>query len=375
MTLQASRILLLALAGALLGPTAALAQAPEPIFDYQQLAPGVWAAVLRVKGPFAVTNSLIVVSDDGVLVVDTQQSVPAVQEIIAKIRELTSQPVRWVVDTHEHLDHVGGNEAYRQAFGPEVRVIGHANMRHAMDVATRFSLSREVERRATELRDQRGQLERLRDHPLITADLKAQMAEGLDVLQTYLDGLRRLELHLPDETFDLERFLRVGDRIVHLIHPGPSHTLGDVAVWLPSDGILVAGDLLEDGISILGDTSTPTGWAAALDSLSRLDVRILLPAHGAVQDRRLLDRQKELFGAVVREARNARREGLTLDQAWDRIAAAADATIRLPDGGLPVPFGIFQNWLDVCIPRAWEEAGTRVSGEGVIWAWSPGSPR
>ena len=349
-----SRSLLIA---SLLGPASALAQAPAPIFDYQQVAPGVWAAVLREKGQFAVTNSLIVVSDDGVLVVDTQQSAPAVQEIIAKVRELTSQPVRWVVNTHEHLDHVGGNDAYRQEFGSEVRVLGHVNTRHGMDVSTRFALTREIERRATELRDQRGQLERLRDHPLITADLKTRMAEGLTVLEAYLADLRRLEIHLPDETFERERVLRLGDREVHLIHPGPAHTQGDVAVWIPTDGILVAGDLLEDGISILSDASTPTGWAAVLDSLSRLDVRVLLPAHGAVQDRQLLDRQKELFSSVVREARTARRAGLTLDQAWDRIAAAADAVLRLPDGGLPVPFGIFQNWLDVCIPRAWEEAG------------------
>jgi hypothetical protein len=119
--------------------------------------------------------------------------------------------------------------------------------------------------------------------------------------------------------------------------------------------ILVAGDLLEDGLSILGETSTPTGWAAALDSLARLDVRILLPAHGAVQDRRLLDRQRNLFGSVVREARTARREGLTLDQAWDRIVAVAQAAIALPDGSLPVPPAWFWNWVEIGIPRAWEE--------------------
>ena len=337
------------------GPDSALAQASQPIFDYPQLAPGVWAAVLRQKGPFAVTNSLIVVSDDGVLVVDTQQSTPAVQEIIAKIREITDRPVRWVVNTHEHLDHVGGNEAYRQAFGPQVAILGHRNTRAGVDVATRASLANEIERRAAELRDRRGQFQRLRDDPLISAEVKALMAKDVENLQPYLEDLRRLELRPPDDTFESEEVLRLGEREVHLIHPGPAHTLGDVAVWLPSDGILVAGDLLEDGLSIVGETSTPTGWAAALERLSRLDVKILLPAHGAVQDRRLLDRQTNLFGSVVREARSARREGLTLDQAWDRIAAAAEAAIRLPDGGLPVPPIQFAYWVEACIPRAWDE--------------------
>jgi glyoxylase-like metal-dependent hydrolase (beta-lactamase superfamily II) len=337
------------------GPVSARAQTREPIFDYPQLAPGVWAAVLRHKGPFAVTNSLIVVSNDGVLVVDTQQSAPAVQEIIAKIRELTDQPVRWVVNTHEHLDHVGGNDAYKQAFGAAVAIVGHRAQHDAVDVGTRKALANEVERRATELGERRRQFANLRDDPAISADLKAFMANELDVLTTYLADLRVLELRPASDTFDSERVLRLGDREVHLIHPGPAHTQGDVAVWLPAEGILAAGDLLEDGLSILSETSTPTGWAAALDSLSRLDVKTLLPAHGAVQDRKLLDRQKNLFGSVVREVRSTRRDGLTLDQAWERIVAAAEATVRLPDGSFAGPPGMFSNWVEICIPRAWAE--------------------
>jgi glyoxylase-like metal-dependent hydrolase (beta-lactamase superfamily II) len=336
-------------------PIPALAQTPEPIFEYPQLAPGVWAAVLRQKGPFAVTNSLIVVSDDGVLVVDTQQSAPAVEEIIAKIRQITSQPVRWVVNTHEHLDHVGGNDAYRRAFGPHVAIVGHRVQRAAVDIATRRSLANEIEQRSNDLRERRRQFASLRDDPIISDTLKAMMAKELDVLQVYGEDLQRLELRPPDSTFTSERILRLGEREVHLIHPGPAHTQGDVAVWLPAEGILAAGDLLEDGLSIVGESSTPTGWAAALDSLSRLDVKVLLPAHGAVQDRRLLDRQKDLFGSVVREVRSARREGLTLDQAWDRIVAAAAAAVTLPDGSLAGPPGMFYNWVEICIPRAWAE--------------------
>jgi glyoxylase-like metal-dependent hydrolase (beta-lactamase superfamily II) len=347
---------LLGVAAVLLaGPGSALAQSPEPIFDYPQLAPGVWAAVLREKGPYAVTNSLIVVSDDGVLVVDTQQSEAAVQEVIAKIRELTDRPVRWVVNTHEHLDHVGGNDAYRRAFGTEVAIVGHRVQRDAVDVGTRAALANETERRATELGERRRQFANLRDDPILSDGLKAQMERELQVLQAYLADLRVLELRPPDATFESLQVLRLGAREVHLVHPGPAHTQGDVAVWLPSEGILAAGDLLEDGLSIVGETSTPMGWAAALERLARLDVKVLLPAHGAVQDRRLLDRQANLFGTLVREVRAARQEGLTLDQAWDRIVAAAEAAIRLPDGGIPGPPGMFWNWVQIGIPRAWEE--------------------
>src|SRR5690606_32651265 len=107
------------------------------LFEFHPVAEGVWAAVLRERGPFPVTNSLIVVGDEGVLVVDTQQSEPAVQEVIAGVRDLTNAPVRWVVNTHAHLDHMGGNDAYLRAFGPDVAIFGHAHTAAAVETATR----------------------------------------------------------------------------------------------------------------------------------------------------------------------------------------------------------------------------------------------
>jgi cyclase len=339
-------------------PLSASAQAPQPVFEFKQLAADVWAAVLREKGPYAITNSLIVISDTGVLVVDTQQSKAAVQEVIAKIRELTPRPVRWVVNTHEHLDHVGGNDAYLQAFGPGVAIIGHDRQKSAVDSSTRAALASEVDRRAVELREQRAQFERIKDNPLLPPAVGARMSRGLEDLAAYLEDLRGLQLRPVSETFTTTRVLRLGSREVQLIHPGPAHTTGDVAVWLPADGILAMGDLVEDGLSLVGETSTPTGWAAALDSLARLDVKTLVPAHGPVQSRALLDRQKNLFGSVVREAKRARAEGLMLEQAWDRIAAAADTAIRAaPDPLATLPPGSLTNWLELAIPKAWSEAG------------------
>ena len=337
-------------------PVPVFSQSPQPIFDFQPVADGVWAAVLRERGPFPVTNSLIVVSDEGVLVVDTQQSGPAVREVIARIREISDRPVRWVVNTHAHLDHLGGNDAYLEAFGPEVTVLGHVNTRGALEVDTRASLERETLRRTRDLVEQRARLARIQQDGRL-ADLEAPLRRAVEVLSAYLDDLRQLELRPPQVTFETEHILHLGAREVHLLHPGPAHTRGDVVVWLPAEGVLAAGDLLEQGLSVVGEGATPTGWAAALERLARLDVSYLLPAHGPLQGRRLLDRQKDLFGTLVREARRARMEGLTMDEAWGRIQDASEAALRAGGPGLPVPRATFVAWLEAALPKAWSEAG------------------
>jgi glyoxylase-like metal-dependent hydrolase (beta-lactamase superfamily II) len=251
---------------------------------------------------------------------------------------------------------VGGNDAYLQAFGPEVAILGHESTREAVELGTRGSLEREIERRTRELSEQRARLARLRESGLL-ADMRAEMERSVEDMAAYLDHLGRLELRPPNVTFRTDRVLRLGDREVHLLHPGPAHTRGDVVVWLPADGVLAAGDLLEQGISIVGEGATPSGWAAALDSLARLEVRHLVPAHGPVQDRKLLDRQRDLFGTLVREVRRARDEGLTIEEAWDRVADAVEAALRGTGSDLPVPRAILLAWLEAAIPRAWSEQG------------------
>lgn len=116
------------------GPAAGQA-ADTAVFDVAQLAPGVYVAEVRPRPPaYAFANSFIVIGERGVLVADTQQSPTAARALIATIRRLTQLPVRWVVNTHWHADHVAGNIAYRQAF-PTVEFIAHANT--AADLAAR----------------------------------------------------------------------------------------------------------------------------------------------------------------------------------------------------------------------------------------------
>ncbi|MGH9487712.1 MAG: MBL fold metallo-hydrolase [Terriglobales bacterium] len=97
---------------------AAVGQAPRTYFQLHRLAPGVFAAIDAPHSP-AGSNAGFIIGSDGVVVVDTFESVDAAKALLAAIRARTKLPIRFVVNTHYHLDHVTGNQVFSDA-GAEI---------------------------------------------------------------------------------------------------------------------------------------------------------------------------------------------------------------------------------------------------------------
>src|SRR5689334_12057209 len=100
-----------------------------PRFKIVKLSDGVYAAI-RTEPPGLTVNgnSVFIINDDDVVVVDTTLTPGTAREIIAEIKKLTHKPVKYVINTHWHDDHIMGNAAYREAF-PGVEFIAHTATR------------------------------------------------------------------------------------------------------------------------------------------------------------------------------------------------------------------------------------------------------
>ena len=227
-----------------LAAASAAAQVAAP--QAQQVAAGSYMVQgLSALGSSAnrnfISNAAFVVTPDGVLVVDALGAPVLAQELLAQIRSITSAPVRYVVLTHYHADHVYGLQAFKDA---GATIIAHKDARLYLNSDT------------AELR------------------LKASR----DELAPAVDAATRLVA--ADRWIDQRTTLTLGGIDFVLQPVGPAHTLEDLVVWVPQLKLLIAGDLVFRGrIPFVGQADSGR-WINALDTLLSFDAGVIVPGHG-----------------------------------------------------------------------------------------------
>jgi glyoxylase-like metal-dependent hydrolase (beta-lactamase superfamily II) len=235
----------LGIALALLAPCAA-AQTLRP--QAAEVAPDTWMVQgLSALGSPAnrnfISNAAFVVTRDGVVVVDALGSPALAQELLAEIRRITPAPVRYVIVTHYHADHVYGLQAFKAA---GATVVAHRD----------------------------GQLYLNSD----TAALRLQASR--EELAPAVDANTRLVA--ADRWIDGPTTIRLGG-VDFLLQPaGPAHTPEDLVVWVPKQKLLLAGDIVFRGrVPFVGQADSGR-WIGALDKLLSFDAQVIVPGHGPV---------------------------------------------------------------------------------------------
>ena len=289
-------------------------------FEMVKVADGVYAAI-RTEPPGLTVNgnSVFIINDDDVVVVDTTLTPGTAKEELAALRKLTSKPVRYVINTHWHDDHLMGNQVYRDAF-PDVEFIAHA--------ATRDYLP------TTGLSNRKGAMSE-QGYPGFIAFLKKQLQENQSVFGGPMDDEERatyasdikiaerymaenpgVEIVLPTITLADRLTLHRGNRVIDIRYLGRGHTSGDLVVHLPKAGILISGDLVIWPVPYVGDPqSHPGEWGATLEKLIGLNATTVVPGHGPVlHDNTYIKLMTRLFASMKQQVEAAVARGETLEQ-------------------------------------------------------------
>lgn len=232
----------------------AVAQPAERL-QPEAVAPGVW----MVQGASAlgspanrnfISNAAFVVTTEGVVVIDALGSPALAQELIAAISRITPQPIRHVIVTHYHADHIYGLQAFKER---GASVVAHRDGRlylHSDTAAQRLTASREE---LAPWIDDRTRL--------VAAD-------------RWLDGPWRFTLGTTE----------------FVVQPvGPAHTAEDLVVFLPQQRTLFAGDIVFRGRVPFVGRADSGRWVEALDRLLTFDARLVVPGHGPVSDHAAAD--------------------------------------------------------------------------------------
>lgn len=260
--------------------SAASAQMPSLPFTLKQISPGVYAAIDGSEHKSG-ANAGFVIGDDGVLVVDSFFYPDATRALVAEIHRLTPKPIRYVVNTHYHVDHTGGDQVLRDA---GAIIIAHRNVRGWVRT---YNINLLGDR--------------------ITPELKAQI-EGLP---------------LPDLATDKDLTVWLGSRKV-TVRAVLGHTGGDLVVSVPDAKVVFAGDMLWRRIApnlIDGSIAEWTATDAEFEKLPGAAEITFVPGHGDVADVKDVSEFRSYLLDLRKLVAEGRKAGLLGDALTSKVAA------------------------------------------------------
>lgn len=320
------------LAAAMAGlPLAGLA-ADYRHFGWEEVVPGVWFGQPLPHSFQGGNVTIIALPDGGSVVVDTQNASFLGQEIVAKAREVGHGPVRYVVNTHAHQDHVGGNAAF-VSDNPDVEIVAHRNTCTAIRTKTIPRMADRLPGIEKGLEAMQARQDRLK------ADNGADpgLARRIDGTRRYLDEARDFHWALPTRCLDLKAgdvyTLVAGPRRVEIRYFGKGHSTGDLVVYLPRERLAVVGDLwgvgsgypfLDAGLD--GRDGSVLETPVSLERLRKLDFDKALTGHSPViSGKSSLDEAIATGRGLIRKIREESSRGQSIGTVLQRLPAPENA--------------------------------------------------
>lgn len=259
----------------------------------RELAPGVFALISSIPG---VDNAGFVVGDRGVLVIDAHISLPMAGQILARIREVTDKPIRYLVNSNYHGDHTFGNCAF-----PAETLL--------------------IQQRETAAR---------------TPFLEEEKAFLLPAVQNDPTIFAGVTYRPPDIVFEEKLRIDLGGQIVELHWFGPANTPGDTITYLPAAGIAWTGNVTGGSFGLALESDAPTFLGTLTRMIQTIRIETLVPAHSAILGPKDLWLYMLYFSELTNEMKRAVASGWSLEETLARVPMGE--AFRLPATDPRAPF-------------------------------------
>lgn len=206
-------------------------------------------------------NSTFLITGQGILVVDTGLNETEGRKLLAEIRKISPLPVRYIVNTHYHPDHRGGNGTV----GPQATIIGTPfTLKHLAEGATASSSSDRI-------------------------------------------------------AFDKQLTLYFGGHEIDIYFPGAAHTMGDAVVYFPAEHAVATGDLFLTNSCPAMDQGDMENWISALDSILQLPVNSVVPGHFELASKNELRRFRNYLADLRDQVGTMFRSGASLEEIQKKL--------------------------------------------------------
>ncbi len=291
---------------------ASTADVEEKIISFSQLSKHAWA--FTAEGD---PNTGIIIGDDSVMVIDATATPVMAQDVIAKVREITDKPIKYVVLSHYHAVRVLGASGYKDEGLEQV-------------IASQDTYDLIVERGQQDMDSEIGRFPRL-----------------FNAVES-IPGLT-----WPTLTFQGEMTLWLGKLEVKIMQLGRGHTKGDTVVWLPGEKVLFSGDLVEYEAACYTGDAYLADWPQTLDNLEALGPDKVVPGRGPAletpeQVKEGLDYTRSFVTTLYASAQEAVKEGMNLKSTMMHVRKHMDPKFS--------DVFIYEHCLPFDVNRAFDEA-------------------
>ncbi|AEV39940.1 metallo-beta-lactamase family protein (plasmid) [Pseudovibrio sp. FO-BEG1] len=259
-------------------------------------------------------NTGVIIGDDSVMVVDAQATPVMAQLVVDKIREVTDKPIKYVTLTHYHA----------------VRVLGASGYGASEIIASEKCEGMIYERGQEDWDSEYGRFPRL----FSAADS--------------IPGLT-----WPTMTFKNRMTINMGKRKVELMHLGRAHTAGDIVAWVPDEGVMFTGDIVEYHSACYCGDGHFKDWGNTLDAIKAYNPDAIAPGRGDAlvgkeMVNKAIENTRDFVESTYKPAARVAVRGGTLKEAWDAVRAECDPKFA--------DYAIYEHCLPFNVARAFDEA-------------------
>jgi glyoxylase-like metal-dependent hydrolase (beta-lactamase superfamily II) len=270
----------------------------------EEVAPKVYAYI-QAYGELGVSNAGLLLDKGDAMAIDALMVPSMTRRFLTAMRKVTTKPVTRLVNTHHHIDHVGGNFFFREA-----EIVSHAFCREE----------------------------------IVRTGLPVEFLQKR--IPRFAAEFPKLKLAVPEVTFEDRMVFHQDRREIELRHLGPAHTFGDAFVYLPKEKLLFAGDLAFYYVTPLAFQGHVGNWIKVADRILKMDVETIVPGHGPIGGKKELREMRAYLALIRREAKKRFAAGMTTEQAARDVKLGIYARWREPERILPNIMRLYQEFKD-----------------------------
>jgi len=303
-------------------PVFLIAKSAPDIFIFSKITSHVYIAhpgrVTRIN-----STSTIIVGKSFLTVVESQTDVFMAGALIREMRQKISRlPIKYLIFSHSHLDHILGAEAFIRE-NPSILIIAERRS------AEHISLHGKDEQESWEaVIKQKSQEARTFAETAKSQQQKRNLIQTANELDAYYRDVQSSKLVTPNLVFNDSLTISENGFQMKLAFLGAGHTSGDIVIFIPEDKTLITGDLVHDFEPLFGDAD-PASWTEVLEKIKQMDFEYFVGGHGDMhKGKEVLNAWSAYMRELIAKTHVAIQEGLTLEDFEKQITAESFASLE-----------------------------------------------